>query len=259
MQLESDVTPAEWIAEGIRDRSDVGSVVPEGFEAYVRVFHPAYRRTAEGLIPMRWAEVAASSGATVHPLMQWNNIAGPRSHTDGPNEGSLPRDVTEHLARILATHTTRPELVWFAVWDGWAGLRIYPDDSSRYLLTRSRFARLQRLRSRYWPHRRLQPPAPRFSLPGRSYFLFKGSIGCASESFYHRSWQSANLWWPDDHSWIVATEIDFVSTYIAGSRTCIEAILASLSLEAFPVNVDDKIGWNADVINPPPPERQAEP
>lgn len=44
--------------------------------------------------------------------------------------------------------------------------------------------------------------------------------------------QSANLWWPDDRAWCVATEIDFMTTYIAGTAEAIAAIVARADLEA---------------------------
>jgi len=43
--------------------------------------------------------------------------------------------------------------------------------------------------------------------------------------------QSANLWFPADQSWCVATEIDLAWTYIGGSRRCVASILADSRLE----------------------------
>ena len=47
-----------------------------------------------------------------------------------------------------------------------------------------------------------------------------------------------NLWWPEDRAWIVATEIDFMETYIGGSAECINQLLSGPDLEAFPVSLD---------------------
>lgn len=33
-----------------------------------------------------------------------------------------------------------------------------------------------------------------------------------------------SLWWPDDRTWCVATEIDFRWTYVGGSQVCINEI-----------------------------------
>ena len=37
---------------------------------------------------------------------------------------------------------------------------------------------------------------------------------------------SPNIWWPEDHAWCVATDIDLFDTYVGGSRECIKAILS---------------------------------
>ena len=65
------------------------------------------------------------------------------------------------------------------------------------------------------------------------------------------AFQSANLVWPEDRSWCVATEIDLVSTYVGGSAGLISAIVASAGLEAWEAKPDDDITDGADRINPP--------
>ena len=64
--------------------------------------------------------------------------------------------------------------------------------------------------------------------------------------------QSANLSWPNDRAWLVATEIDFVSTYIGSTRSCIEAILRCADIEAAEVDPGDGVNWDADLLNPAP-------
>ena len=44
--------------------------------------------------------------------------------------------------------------------------------------------------------------------------------------------QSANLWWPADRAWCVATEIDFAWTYVGGTRAVVDALLADPRLDA---------------------------
>jgi hypothetical protein len=62
--------------------------------------------------------------------------------------------------------------------------------------------------------------------------------------------QSPNQWWSDDHSWCVATEIDFDSTLVAGSRALVDAVLADERLEAFVVGPDDDLTSRGDRVNP---------
>ena len=62
--------------------------------------------------------------------------------------------------------------------------------------------------------------------------------------------QSANLWWPEDHAWCVATEIDFMTTYIGGTRDAIDAIVKDKVFEAYRVEPTDGITYASDTLNP---------
>ena len=108
---------------------------------------------------------------------------------------------------------------------------------------------------------------PRVSLPGRDYILFEGPLSAASElgsrsgellsaaypelDFDPEAFepQSPNLFWPQDRSWCVATEIDLDSTYVGGSQALVEALLADPRFEAMPVELGDRIDAGADEIN----------
>ena len=64
-----------------------------------------------------------------------------------------------------------------------------------------------------------------------------------------RNHQSPNLWWPEDRSWFVATEIDVAWTYIGGTEATVQAILDAEGLEALLVELTDKPFVNSDVVN----------
>ena len=64
--------------------------------------------------------------------------------------------------------------------------------------------------------------------------------------------QSANLWWPDDRAWFVATDIDLMTTYVGGSAACIADLVSAAGLEAAVVPVDQRVTWDADTVNPLP-------
>jgi hypothetical protein len=71
---------------------------------------------------------------------------------------------------------------------------------------------------------------PRLRHPGRDYLLFHGPLSAASRIGHQvtDSWflpQSPSLLWAADESWLLATEIDFDSTLIGGSRPLIDAVL----------------------------------
>jgi hypothetical protein len=218
MQIAKNAEPASWIQTRLHPfGQDVGSVIPEGFEAYARVFHPPYRLTSDGSkTPVRWRDIAAANNRTIAAEMQRLDLsADPTRFSPSGEElwgqqsegGSIPREIVVRLAAILTAHTTTPELCWFAVWEGFGDLRIR------------------------------QNGAPMFSIPGqRSLFLLQGAVDEVLTTLSEIDWRyrSPNLWWPDDRAWCVATEIDFKWSYVGGSSACIEQVLTDPELEALP-------------------------
>lgn len=93
-------------------------------------------------------------------------------------------------------------------------------------------------------------PGGRGSL--RSYFLFAGAVWAASRLEFNGWYQSPNLWWPRDRAWVVATEIDGYSTFVGGSRDCIDAVLSDPRLEALPTSTDRRFDLGSDRLNPSP-------
>ena len=53
VEFVEDVSPARWVEDSLSEFGKVRSMLPEGFAAYTRVFHPAYLDSA-GEEPMRW-------------------------------------------------------------------------------------------------------------------------------------------------------------------------------------------------------------
>ena len=206
----------------------VGSLVPEGFEAYARVLHPAWRETERGFEPVRWSEIASWTGRTVHPLMQFHRIAnlpafpGQRFPTWGmvPSEGKLPIDEGERLVAILRAHTTTPDRCYLGLWEGYGVSEL------------NAFAGL-----------------PRLMLPHRAYFLFPGPIDAVTSLSLGDFQHPPNLWWPDDHAWCVATEIDLSETYLAASEACVKQVLADPELEAYRVPLQGRVDVDGDLIN----------
>lgn len=62
--------------------------------------------------------------------------------------------------------------------------------------------------------------------------------------------QSPNLFWPTDRAWCVATQIDFDSTLVAGTRALIDALLNEPTLDAWPIQPDDPVASDGDHLNP---------
>ena len=161
MEWMSDPSPGAWLRERLDDDfATMHVVVPRGFPAYVRVFHPAFvRELPGGRVPTEqewaalpaeeqellvgrfvdarasWAEAAAAFGTTMHAQAQWQRIV--RTPMDGdwrtriapdgrefssPPEGELDADLLTVLAAHLAAHTTTPAAGGAAVWEGFGGL-----------------------------------------------------------------------------------------------------------------------------------------
>lgn len=217
LHIAPNSNPAYWIAPRLhRFALDVGSIIPDAFGAYARIFHPPQRYAPDGTwTPVRWHEIAAANGRSAEEeLRNLDHLAYPSQDgkdgetlwEDPPLTGSLSTEIAGVLVELLRPHTTTPEHCWFAVWEGYAGLR-------------------QR-----WSG------APAFSIPERDLLLLAGDIDDARETVdpgWH--YQSANLWWPDDRTWCVATEIDFTWTYVGGSPSCIAQLLEDARIEALPV------------------------
>ncbi len=217
-----DVTAGDWIAPRLHAFGrDVGSVIPEGFGAYVRVFHPI---GGTG----RWADVAAANHRIVHPEMQLHRISVPVAEPSSDaleralaevSWGSLPLQPRRALAEILAFATTTPDRIWFAFWEGFADLDAHGVDA-------------------------------RVELPHRRYLLSSGPIAAASTPAPDVIFdQSPNLWWPDDRSWVVATEVDYAWTYVGASEATIAAIVADDRLEALPARLTDLPFSDSDTVN----------
>ncbi|CEA09300.1 hypothetical protein BN1051_02668 [Arthrobacter saudimassiliensis] len=133
-------------------------VVPRGFEAYTRVFHPVQRDWPTGSgwdrqppdwpdvrapsyqqptiedESIRWSAVAEAMGTTMHPLAQFNRLIKPaiespygpldaqgRRYSE-PQQGNLAAEVLARVCLHLAAHTATPNGGVAAIWEGYGGL-----------------------------------------------------------------------------------------------------------------------------------------
>lgn len=246
MNWSTDVSSGAWLVERIRGFAvNVGSIVPSGFEAYARVFHPIERGPVR-----RWSELAAANGRIAHPEMQFHMIAHPPGETadgydlyDGVEVGTLPSPELTVLSTLLADHTPPSTTCWFAVWEGFGQIN---GASSAYVVFADGSTETAP------PPEPLAPAevidGPRLELPNRAYLLASGGLGEVVGLADELS-QSPNLWWPEDRSWCVATEIDFGWTYVAGSQGLIDTVVACDDLEALPARLTDGVTFASDTVN----------
>jgi hypothetical protein len=251
LEYVDDVTPAAWIEQRLHPfAQDAGAIIPPGFEAYARIFHPATRRVGEVEQPVTWREIADANLRVHHSEMQFGAIAGGSALKQGsqpglwdglPMTGTLPLDIARVLVGLLRDHTRTPETCWFAAWEGWGDPVFGTTGGSK-------------------PH--VPPPGtliarpkqPTFKIPGRGYYIARGPLASALDTVYGvvSHYQSASMWWPNDRAWCVATEVDFDWTYVGGSTACIAAILSSPDLESLPARITDGVTYASDPLNPMP-------
>lgn len=282
----TDVSRGHWV----RDRlgpfgGEVSSVMPRGFEAYARVLHRAVDR---GVVPVRWADVAASTGTFLHPAAQWWRVArrpdvwtqqptvafdepwpddwypeghvgtrrgGPREWPGGnPAQGELDHVQLPALVDVLRPFTL-PDSVTAAFWEGsgWQGavlLTLWSDDETNGHVHNGRTV----------PHLDAAVVnGPTLELPGRNHILFACTLddvaalaegtATADVTPFEAGSRTPSLLWPGDHAWCLATEVDFDSTLVGGCRALVDAVLADETLEAFEVAETDSLAYDADQVN----------
>lgn len=232
-----EVEQARWIAERLDswDRHVAAMFIPRGYDAYVRLLHPAGAQEPEPH-PVRWARMADWSGLQLRPDSQLEDVAlplderpGPRPWDWGPREGTLDSDDLLSLIDVLRQHTG-DQRCFFCIWDGYGWDR-------KVLLTTVSEASGEVLPDRIPEEVR---DGRRVQLPHRNYFLYEGRLDDAT-AWMDSEGQSPNLWWPEDRSWCVATELDFAWTYLAGTQQLASDALADPRLEALPVQPDEPL------------------
>lgn len=198
----------------------VTTCVPRGFSAYARIFHPA---SDSELNPVRWSDVAERHGKSAHRAMQWGAIADESQPVMDPSLGELDPGEFRVLAELFALHTSDIECCYFGLCDIWAWV------SSVAAIGRQ---------------------APLLELPlGRNYVVLRGPLLAVDEITDGGTPHSPSLCWPTDHSWLVASEVDFDSTLVGGSHELIHAIVDSPRLEAWRVDPSDSLAADGDRVN----------
>lgn len=261
--LMRELGEVSWIALDSWQESGsttVTSVAPRGFASYVRILHPASSPAGS----RSWATVAAATGRTMHPLVQWEQISS-GEYTTGrwhaPRAGEPPIEVLVRLSSTVRAFTSTPTRCFFAIWDGWGQLH-----SRSLVVLRSAASRL-RPRSKkestsveaFVAERENEIRSyPRFEFEpgtGREYLLGTGPLDAlleiADDRSHVRPGVPVSMWWPGDHAWFAASEIDLDSTLVGGSIKLRSALLADDHLEAFEVPPDGVLSAGGDTINPP--------
>ncbi|WP_237724048.1 MULTISPECIES: hypothetical protein [unclassified Rhodococcus (in: high G+C Gram-positive bacteria)] len=225
--LQYDVAAGHWVRNAIESASKntVVSLVPVGFEAYGRVLEPVQSVDEGGYERwLRWADVARATGAIAHASMELETMLefSPEGYVrstpivpESPVPPWQPQQLIA-LSEVLAQHTTTPEHCWFGFWKGNTAFAGIPLD------------------------------VPKLTVEGFRYYLLRGPVARAADTFHGLE---AHLWRPDDRAWYVATHFDFPCAYLGGSTRCIDDVLNTDSLEAWPAATLQQITVDSDLVN----------
>ncbi|WP_030815739.1 hypothetical protein [Streptomyces sp. NRRL F-2799] len=218
----ADLAPARWLTErflGCDHSCTVAGISVPGFDAYVRILHPASLEER----PVRWRDVAEAQGRTVGSNPGWHEVIGmerdcqnaseyglPGVWDEHPAEGPTAPAVAEALISVLARHTRTADQCWFGLWEGYGRW-----DLSRF---------------------------PTFDTPHRDEVLLAGPLSDAvSPVAWDEFAELPDLWWPQDRAWCVGGDVDLVSTYVGGGESLIEELLADGELETHRVAPGDPV------------------
>ncbi|EXG80603.1 hypothetical protein [Cryptosporangium arvum] len=205
MRLLSDAGPAAWVEEALAPSSTrftVAGMVPPVFAAYARVLPPTYAPENDGR--HRWSEIATARGVPLTADTRFDDLVAGSNRWGRPSDGGLDARETAVLAKTLSAFTTTPDQAFFCLWDG-LGL-----DETQALWDRP----------------------TRVRAPHRDYHLLAGPVAAAPVLPEPLDFRCANLWWPADRAWLVATEIDGYLTYVGGSEAAITALIEHPDLDA---------------------------
>lgn len=249
--LVEDFAAADWLTPLVSHRGgEVRSWVPDVFGAYARVFYPIVRSgisigdqiVSRDPPTLRWSDVATRNGWTVHPEMAAEAVLRPApgdvmdpEDVDSSDIGlTLEEEQFEALASILARHTHTPDVTWYGLWEGYGDLMVG----------------LAPTPGRQKVHQVARPKV--LALPDRSYLLYRAPISAWTVFRAADHFEVPDLWWPEDRSWIVATDTDFHWLYVGGTNECIAEIVASTEIEALSTSPDHCSWWiGSDKINDP--------
>lgn len=198
----------------------VAEILPPGFARYVRVFHPFVPWGAESGetridVRMRWAVLAANAGVEFRPTLTYRQLS-PVLPLD-PDGGGRP----------------------WAVWDG-----ALDDATARALLAGLDDGRSEHYYFSY---------ALGAYVSGLEPMMFRVDslavmLDAVGELRRGRGLpnQTPEYVWPADQRWIVCSDFDLTSTYVAADDDAAVRVLEDPGLEALEVDLDTRVDNCAD-------------
>jgi hypothetical protein len=240
VKIPRDTSAGLWIAPRLTGKfGRIDALVPLGYEAYVRVFHPATTPSDQAIT---WKEVARETGFTISSTAQWHRLVGasdPEGLTDAawlgvaPEKGSLPVGQFEALSDVLQKFTGTPEDCSFGVWRGQMWREASDAGGAGAGIQRS-------IEDVKGPVLSLRTPVR------RDYLLLTGPLVAATKLaavFNSRRILPIlpDLVWPSGQEWFLRADVDLDSTLLGGSLELVQAIVRSDKLESLQIRPEDSI------------------
>lgn len=208
MREAVDIVPVLPVCTNGEART-VRDVVPANFAAVVALLHEARYERA----PTSWRVVAERLGVSYDPERQWALIRerglDARGLVQPPRDGSLSLSEAKRLVDHLR-NLEEPNLVHFFIWTAYG----FGERDGEVV---------------QWC--------------GQTYVHFEGSVDNVEKSAASTiaGGQTPNMWIPDTEQWAVHSDWRCLCTYVAGSESLAQAVLADTSLDAVPVSYEDAL------------------
>lgn len=213
LRHEDDLRPAEAVATLLDATGDrVTSVIPPGYEAYLRILNPIELRDGS---TVSWTEVVSRNGVEPRAWMQWPEFAAvkgvvfPDGYWREPDMGNPPVGLAKPLIAALepdqGTH-------YFASWAGYA-LEIHG-------------------------------PTVMFSPYHREMVLYSGRMVDEHRALLLPTTATGRVpmyWWPSDLRWFVGQDIYARSLFVGCAQSTAQTILADPNLDAYSISPSDAV------------------
>ena len=221
----------DWLEGLSRDPADgahvhrVGELLPAGYATYLRLFHPfapwgvdPYLADASEF--RSWRSLAEEAGVEFSGELTWRTLEPVIPIVEGGGrryavpEGELDPIVRRRLFSILSAFTA-PQPTYFFY--GISALVM----GQEALLLRASLDAVEKV------------------------------IAAVREGDINAAVESPELVWPEDRSWLLYTDYDLVSTYIASNRAVASALIADEHVEAVEITRQTRFDDRADDPAPP--------
>ncbi|MFI5530523.1 hypothetical protein ACIA8O_18475 [Kitasatospora sp. NPDC051853] len=195
----------------------VSEILPDGYEAYVRIFH-RFESLDGATAGPRWREWAERSGVPFVPELshRWLKDGLETEDEDGEvttvrwvaEDGALDAASRRALTTALAA-VTGDQPVHYA-WD----LAAVTNGLDRPLVRTAPLAGLEQLRTE-----------------------LAATVGESGPEY----------WWPEDRGWVVSSDYDLLSTYVACDTATAALLLADPALETIAAAPHTRVDWDTEV------------